>query len=377
MKYGYKDRNKFVMSLRILIFFLLLLAMTACQPLQPAYPDPVAAPPLDQQPVTSLTLELSGFTQRIHDPVMAKEGDTYYVFSTGSRIIVICSEDMLEWRWCGRIFDRNPQWIKKAVPGVMDLWAPDISYFNGKWHLYYAGSTFGSNHSVIGLATNRTLDAESRDYHWLDEGEVIASQPHNNWNAIDANLTFDRAGQPWLAFGSYWSGIKLRKIDLGTGKLDPGDETLYALADRSTNTSAVNTSAVNTGAVEAPFIIERGGNYYLFVSFDSCCRGAASTYNVRVGRAEDITGPYIDQAGIPLLDGGGTQILDAYDRWRGPGHNGIYIEGATTEAGMTGEGQTYWIVYHAYDAKEVGIPKLRIEALGWDDKGWPYLASQE
>lgn len=360
----YSFRSQLTHLLLFPFVFIVIMAICACQPIQlitsptpgqPSFTDitrTTAPPPTAIAPVT---LQPTGFIQRIHDPVMAKEGDTYYVFSTGSRIIVICSQDMVEWVWCGRVFDRNPAWVEAAVPGVMDLWAPDIAYFNGKWHLYYAGSTFGSNQSVIGLATNRTLDPQSPDYAWVDEGAVVASHQTDNWNAIDPNLTVDADGQPWLAFGSYWSGIKLRKVDAATGKLATDDETLYPLAQRFTN----------GGAIEAPFLIEHNGLYYLFVSFDACCRGAESTYNVRVGRAAQITGPYLDRDGTALLAGGGTQILAAYDRWRGPGHNGIYHEGGVD-----------WIVYHAYDAKEVGIPKLRIETLGWDAEGWPYLPSQ-
>ena len=303
----------------------------------------------------SQTLELAGFVQRIHDPVLAKEGDTYYVFSTGSRIIVICSQDMRTWEWCGRVFDSNPAWVEEAVPGVGDLWAPDIAFFNGKWHLYYSGSTFGSNRSVIGLATNRTLDSKSLDYAWVDEGLVIGSTPSDNWNTIDPNFALDAAGQPWLAFGSFWSGLKMRKLDAETGLLAKDDTTLYSLAAR----------AEAGGPIEAPFIVLRGGYYYLFASYDACCRGVDSTYNVRVGRSAAITGPYEDRDNRPLLEGGGTPLLAAYGQWRGPGHNGIYQDG-----------ETFWIVYHAYDAQEVGIPKLRIETLGWDAEGWPFLASQ-
>lgn len=358
--------------LPLFISLFLLLATTACQPIQ--RPTPITekgsatgtiVPAATDTEISSIRensaiqqaqlLEPTGFIQRIHDPVMAKEGDTYYVFSTGSRIIVICSKDMLDWQWCGRVFERNPAWLSEVVPGVMDLWAPDISYFNGKWHLYYSGSTFGSNRSVIALATNVTLDPDSPTYNWVDEGEVIRSRPTNNWNAIDPNLTFDTTGQPWLVFGSYWSGIKLRKLDLTTGKPATDDETLYSLAQRFNN----------SGAIEAPFLIHRQGYYYLFASFDSCCRGVDSTYNVRVGRSLEITGPYLDRQEIPLLEGGGTLLLRAYGQWRGPGHNGFYSE----------DGLDY-IVYHAYDAKQVGIPKLRIEQLGWDEDGWPYLASQ-
>jgi arabinan endo-1,5-alpha-L-arabinosidase len=303
-----------------------------------------------------VTLEPEGFIRTIHDPVMAKEGDAYYVFSTGSRIMIVCSKDMVTWEFCGRVFEEVPGWLLRAVPGVGDLWAPDISFFNGKWHLYYAGSTFGSNRSAIGLATNKTLDPDSPDYAWADEGMVIASQPGDDWNAIDPNVAFDENGQPWLAFGSFWSGLKMHRLDPATGKLAEEDPTLYPLASRR---------GTGTDAIEAAFIVRRGDYYYLFASFDQCCQGAASTYNVRVGRSQQITGPYVDRDGKPMLEGGGTLILSAYDRWRGPGHNGVYIADGV-----------YWIVYHAYDAQTAGIPKLRIESLAWDEDGWPALPSQ-
>jgi arabinan endo-1,5-alpha-L-arabinosidase len=337
-----------VMKQALLLLACIALALAACQPI---------APPTPAEIMTPTMLEPTGFIRNIHDPVMAKEGDTYYVFSTGSRIVIICSKDMVEWEFCGRVFERNPTWLLEAIPGVTDLWAPDISFFNGKWHLYYSGSTFGSNRSVIGLATNLTLDPSSPDYGWVDEGMVIASQPDDDWNAIDPNLVIDENGQPWLAFGSFWSGIKLRKIDAATGKLAADDATLSSLANRRDGPD-------NTTAIEAAYIIRHGDFYYLFTSFDQCCQGAASTYNVRVGRSQEIAGPYLDRNGVPMLQGGGTKILSAYGKWKGPGHNGIFEEDGVT-----------WIVYHAYDSQHNGISKLRIEPIQWDEEGWPALPS--
>ncbi|GIV70922.1 arabinan endo-1,5-alpha-L-arabinosidase [Caldilinea sp.] len=337
---------------RGLLVIVLLSLLAACRP--------IMAPSLSESPSPEpMTLEPTGFIQRIHDPVMAKEGDTYYVFSTGARIIVICSKDMLAWEFCGRVFDRLPAWLTQAIPNIGDLWAPDISFYNDRWQLYYAGSTFGSPRSVIGLATNATLDANSPDYAWVDEGLVIESTGAENWNAIDPNFALDAEGNPWLAFGSYWSGLKLVRLDPATRKPSSAEPTIYAIAQRPAN-------GPGGTAIEAPFIIHRNGYYYLFASFDQCCQGASSTYNVRVGRAESITGPYLDREGVPMLEGGGTTILTAYDRWRGPGHNGVYREGDVD-----------WFVYHAYDARQGGVPKLRIESLGWDEEGWPYLPSQK
>jgi len=241
---------------------------------------------------------------------------------------------------------------------LTSFWAPDISYFNDRWHLYYSVSTFGSQKSAIGLVTNQTLDPESPDYAWVDQGEVLRSKPGDAWNAIDPNLVLDEAGQPWLVWGSFWSGIWMHKIDNITGKLSTDDLTNYHLADRSQVPDY-------TAAIEAPFIVPHAGKWYLFVSFDFCCRGVESTYNVRVGRSAAITGPYLDREGVPLTEGGGTLILSEYGQWKGPGHNGILIED-----------QVYWMVYHAYDAEQNGRSKLSIESLSWDDQGWPSLPSQ-
>jgi arabinan endo-1,5-alpha-L-arabinosidase len=317
---------------------------------------PVQAPVDGAAATLPAAIEPQGSIERIHDPVMAKDGDTYYVFSTGSRIAVICSKDMVNWERCYRIFDYLPGWVIKAVHGVGDLWAPDISYHDGKWQVYYSGSTFGSRDSVIGLATNATLDPTSPDYAWVDEGEVLRTRNGDDWNAIDPNFVLDTEGQPWLAFGSFWSGIKLAKLDPATRK-PAADADIISLASR-------RGSPDNTEAIEGAFIIRHGEYYYLFASFDACCQGAQSTYNVRVGRSAEITGPYVDRDGVPMMQGGGTQITGAYERWRGPGHNGIF-----SENGMD------WLVYHAYDANQGGISKLRIEPIEWDDEGWPHVAS--
>lgn len=308
--------------------------------------------------VESIPLEPEGQIQQIHDPVMAFEDGKYYLFSTGSRIPVICSPDKIVWENCGRIFFRNPVWTRDINPNLPNIWAPDISFFNGKWHLYYSVSNFGTQNSAIGLATNRTLDPESEDFEWVDQGIVLRSQPGDRWNAIDANLVLDENGEPWLVWGSFWNGLFMRKIDAATGMFDTTDETYHHLANRSAGPD-------NTAAIEAPFIVRRGDMWYLFASFDQCCQGVASTYNVRVGRSDTLTGPYVDREGVPLIEGGGTLILSEYGQWKGPGHNGVFIED-----------DIYWMVYHAYDSNQIGVPKLRIESIGWDSEGWPVLSSQ-
>jgi arabinan endo-1,5-alpha-L-arabinosidase len=299
-------------------------------------------------------LALTGKLKQVHDPVMIKDGANYYIFHTGNGIAVRKSADMLEWQnaFPPNVFPRVPDWALEKIPGATNIWAPDISYFNGKFHLYYSVSTFGSNRSMIGLATNTMLDSEAEGFEWLDEGLVIESTGVENYNCIDANLIIDGEGIPWLSFGSFWSGIKICRLDFATGKVSTEDETIYPLAQRF----------VNEGSVEAPFIVQRGEFYYLFVSFDFCCRGIDSSYHVMVGRSDAITGPYIDRDGVEMLSGGGSQVTFPTERWKGPGHCAIY-----QEAGID------YLVYHAYDAESQGTPTLRIAPLSWDEEGWPSI----
>ncbi len=309
-----------------------------------------------QEPKRPEASTLAGDIRNVHDPSIAEERGVFYVFSTRAGLAVRCSEDLVRWRLCGDVFGHLPKWAVEDVPGVRGLWAPDVSYFDGKYHVYYSVSTFGSNRSSIGLATNATLDPSSDAYRWVDQGKVIGSVASDDWNAIDPNVVLDETGQPWLSFGSFWSGIKLRRLDRATGMLDAKDQTLYSLAGRS-------REGGSPGAIEAPFIVRRNGSYYLFVSFDFCCKGKDSTYNVRVGRSSKVTGPYTDRDGKDMRQGGGTAVLASDGRWRGPGHCSVI---RVKDRDL--------LVYHAYDADARGVPTLRIDPLVWDAQGWPSVA---
>jgi len=302
----------------------------------------------------------TGAVRGVHDPAVAKADGVYWLFATGRGIPVRRSRDLVHWDSAGRVFAEGvPAWARAAVPGVEFPWAPDIAFFNGRWHLYYSISTFASQRSVIGVATNATLDPARPDYRWVDRQQVVASETARTpFNAIDPNVAFDEQGQPWLAWGSFWGGIKLRRLDPTTGKLSVTDTVTHSLAAR-VGTDAVR-GPLDPQSVEAPFIVRRNGYFYLFASYDLCCRGAASMYNVRVGRSRRITGPYVDANGVPMTADGGTIVLAGAGRVRGPGHNAVLADG----------GRDY-LVHHFYDAEARGIPTLQIRPLVWEGDGWP------
>ncbi|HEX2673322.1 MAG TPA: arabinan endo-1,5-alpha-L-arabinosidase [Polyangiaceae bacterium] len=290
-----------------------------------------------------------------HDPSLIRAASTFYLFATGGLLTVRSSTDLAKWNNSAAIFSALPSWIKDALgQTITDLWAPDVSFVNGTYRVYYSGSTFGSNHSVIGLATNVTLDRQNSAYQWVDHGLVIESNAKggskDDWNAIDPNAVTDTAGNGWLVFGSFWSGIKLRRLDNATGMLSSADTKLYSLAAHS-------------GGIEAPSIISHNGYYYLFVSYDACCKGVDSTYRTMVGRASAITGPYTDADGKAMLDGNAVQLLAKSGRYIGPGGGTAFRDG-----------EQYFYAYHYYDGQMNGASELMLRPITWKND-WPELGA--
>lgn len=302
----------------------------------------------------------------VHDPVMAKEGNKYYLFSTGPGITFYSSADMVNWKPEGRIFPGQPGWAKKAAPTFDDhIWAPDIQHHNGRYLLYYSVSGFGKNTSGIGVTANTTLDPRSPDYRWEDQGMLLQSVPGRDlWNAIDSSVAEDGKGAGWMAFGSFWSGIKLVKLDPGWTKLaEPQEWHTIARRERPAFTPDAEPGAAQ---IEAPFIFKKNGWYYLFASWGLCCQGAKSTYHVVVGRAKEITGPYLDRQGKDMASGGGSLVIEGDKDWTGLGHNSVY-----TFAGRD------WMVLHAYETADKYKQKLKVLEVKWDKgkdpDGWPVV----
>jgi arabinan endo-1,5-alpha-L-arabinosidase len=349
--------KKLILKKRTVVLFFFI---TTLMPTYSAYAQQPA-------PTAPQIIGVTGDVEGVHDPSIIKDGSTWYLFGTATEakrdgeLPIRCSQDLHHWSQCGYVLHGIPEWIQKESPETKNLWAPDISYFDGQYHLYYAFSAFGKNTSGIALLTNKTLDQKDSQFHWVDQGLVLQSKVGDDFNAIDPNLVLDESGQAWLAFGSFWNGIKMRKLDRKTGKLSGEDTRLYSLASRKRPENAPPAPPglpPNWQAIEAPFIVQHGNYYYLFVSFDLCCRGTKSTYKTMVGRSQSVTGPYLDKNGKPMLEGGGSPLLTGNKRWLGPGGESILLQK---------DGDI--IVFHAYDAT-TGHPFLQISTLDWND-GWP------
>ena len=288
----------------------------------------------------------------VHDPSMIWDGSRYVLFATDRTLSVRTSTDMRQWTSAGNGFSSVPAWVTTTLGATPpNLWAPDVSFFNCTFHVYYAGSTFGSRNSVIGLVTTPTLDPASPNYHFTDVGLIVRSVAADTANAIDPNVTYDESGAPWLAWGSYGtSGIQLHQLDAATGKLSTTNSTTYSIADR------------NGSSIEGASIVSHNGFFYLFASFGTCCVGIDSTYTTVVGRAAKITGPYTNKAGALMTDGASELLLAKSGRYIGPGG------GTAFRTGMN-----YLYVYHYYDGNDAGASKLLVRPINWSADNWPVL----
>jgi len=279
-----------------------------------------------------------------HDPTLLIQGEHWFVFTTGRGLQRLASTDAgRTWRRLAPVFSEAPAWWADAVPEHrgLDAWAPKLFEHRGRSWLLYSISTFGKNLSAIGLASSDSPDGE-----WRDEGLVVQSRPGDDFNAIDPDLFADTDGRLWMSYGSFWGGIRLTELDGTT--LRPIGETRFI--------------ARRKAGIEAPTLVRHGGWVYLFASFDLCCKGVQSNYNIRVGRARSVAGPFLAKDGQPMMEGGATPLLGSGARWKGPGHQDVVGD---------------WIVHHAYDAENDGKPRLRIKRLSWSEDGWPVIPQEE
>ncbi|MEZ0163850.1 arabinan endo-1,5-alpha-L-arabinosidase [Kineococcus sp. LSe6-4] len=286
----------------------------------------------------------------VHDPTLFSDRGVHYVASTGianaddpGGIFLRRSDRSLAGPWVSLGAIDLPRWTRDY--GVAHLWAPHVVERGGTFYLYYAASSFGTNRSAIGLATTRTPgDLGS----WVDHGPVLTSDAGDDYNAIDPDV-YQAGGKWWIAFGSFWSGIQVQE-----------------LRDMDTPVGPVRHLASNPevppNAIENPQVFRHGGYWYLTASWGFCCRGVDSTYETVVGRSTSPTGPFVDRAGVPMTDGGGTSLLRTRGNQVGPGALDVLRE----------RGRTY-AVHHYYDARTGGTIRMQVREVEWAD-GWPVFS---
>jgi arabinan endo-1,5-alpha-L-arabinosidase len=313
--------------------------------------------------------DLVGDVGLIHDPTIIRQGSNYYVLSTdggqaGGFLPIFCSSDKINWKRCSQIFTTIPASLSTALGTTLtSLWAPDVSYFNGLYHVYFTASVFGTSNSVIGLVTSPTMNPTDPGYLWSYQGIILQSPNGSGYNAIDPSILVDTdstgvLSHVWLTYGSFFKGIAQREVNPLTGQL---------LLPQSTAPVQLATRPSVTGdPVEGPSLVKHNGFYYLFVSFGACCNSVftTDTYQIAVGRGTSPQGPFTDMAGVPMLNGGGTILLQTAGEFTAPGGEDVLID--ATDGDL--------IAFHALSNAQNGYDYLFVKSLTWPSD-WPVISN--
>jgi arabinan endo-1,5-alpha-L-arabinosidase len=312
--------------------------------------------------MTRLLLLTTPFALLVAAPLLALDGDAgmhdpstvvvhdgkFYAYGTGNGLPISISDDGWTWRRAGTLMQALPggrPGQDVIARGGNNTWAPDVIRLGDKYVVYYSAPGTQPK-SAIGLLVGKTLDPSSSEYKWEDGGPVVWSDGVEDSNAIDPGVFRDPAnGSLWLTYGSYFGYIRLVELNPKTGK------RLYP--ERKPINIAINS--------EASIVIFRDGWYYLLVTHGSCCASANSSYNIRMGRAKKITGPFVDNMGIDMLQGGGKLFLGSGGRYVGAGHFGLLD---------LGDGVQKFSCHYEADLDRGGMSVLDIRPLLWRD-GWP------
>jgi len=278
------------------------------------------------------------------DPTVIRAKDGYfYLYATENirNLPIYKSPDLVDWQPVGTAFtdESRPQWNPKA-----GIWAPDINYFDGKYVLYYAKSTWGGEWEAgIGVAT-----ADSPAGPFTDHGAMFISKDLGTQNSIDPDFV-EENGHKYLFWGSFRGIWYIELTDDGLRIKD-----------------GAKPQQIAGTFMEAAYIHRRGGYYYLFGSEGTCCEGERSTYHVTVGRSKSLFGPYVDKHGRSLMENHKETVLHRSDDVIGPGHN---AEIFTDDEG------TDWMLYHGFSAKDPDAGRLVwMDRVEWID-GWPHIAN--
>lgn len=298
-------------------------------------------------------------SEDVHDPTLIHFGERYFLFHTWREFgMVRSSDDLISWKIEGTLYPEAPDWVK-ARYDHNSAWAPDVVVLGTKLRVYYCCSNFGTNNSVIGLAECDRFNPYAPLEGWCDKGLVLESKIGEPFNAIDPEVVVDKDDRHWMVFGSYWGGIYVVELDRSTGFLkEPANPNLICLA---------KNTAEPGNPIEGAAVCLHDGWYYLFVSYGLAAQGVRSTYRLMVGRSREVTGPYVDRDGKPMVEGGHTAVLASSPPMFAPGH---------CDVTQLPDGR--WVLpMHFYDSRRHwhhdvwGRPTLQILEVLWDDDGWP------
>jgi arabinan endo-1,5-alpha-L-arabinosidase len=364
----------------------------------------------------------------VHDPTVEKCGEYYYMYGTDASYGNVHvgrgqfpyrrSKDLVSWDFQGMAMSQVPAWVKDTLNNMRGrqglapisnptygCWAPVVRKVGSKYRMYYCivvdnyiasgkqntSANFDNSwteRAFIGLMETDDLGSNL----WEDKGMVVCSstdrglswsRPNQNnwdgyfkWNAIDPSFIITPAGEHWLIYGSWHSGIVALQLNPETGKpAQPLGEPWVAatLPSYGSLIYTRNNSSRWQGS-EAPEVIynEETGYYYLFLAYDEL----SVAYNTRVCRSQSINGPYLGFNGSAVSGRDCQPILthpykfNNHSGWVGISHCCIF---------KGDDGSWYYCSQGRLPANTNGNPYSNAIMMGhvrkirWTEDGWPVV----
>lgn len=248
------------------------------------------------------------------DPSIIRVGNDYWATATssewGPEFPLLHSIDLVNWKLEGAVFAHRPAWARG------NFWAPEISVFKGRYHIYYVARK-KDGPLAVAVAT-----ADNPAGPYTDRGPLVAQDA----GSIDPVPFNDEKGNPYLIWKEDGNSRRLPTI-IWAQPLDESGTRLLGQPKELIRNDAGWEGAV----VEGAFVVRRGEWFYLFYSGNGCC-GTGCTYALGVARSHSLMGPWEKNPANPILAGNND--------WRCPGHGSI----------VNDEQGRYWLLYHAYAA---------------------------
>ncbi|RDC61968.1 family 43 glycosylhydrolase [Adhaeribacter pallidiroseus] len=276
------------------------------------------------------------------DPSVVRVGDDYWATATSSEWAplypILHSKNLVDWETVGHVFpEKGPAWADAH------FWAPEITYDNGKYYIYYTAQKKGGN-LCVGVAS-----ATQPTGPYTDLGPLVCQEV----GSIDAFPIRDEKGELYMVWKEDGNSQKLPTPIWGQ-KLK---EDRTALVGEKFELFRNDPKTWEGGLVEGPFILKQNGYFYTFYSGDACC-GRGCTYGVGVARSKTLRGPWEKYAANP--------ILKQSDNWKCAGHGSVVSDA---------QGRDFYL-YHAYKKDDFVYPGRQglLDEITWNKDGWPQFA---
>ncbi|WP_282801597.1 glycoside hydrolase family 43 protein [Secundilactobacillus kimchicus] len=291
------------------------------------------------------------------DPSMIRVGDTYYIanstFEWFPGVRLHESKDMVHWNLLPSPLSTTTLLDMKGNPASGGIWAPDLSYADGKFWLVYTDVKI--TEGVFKDMTNYLTTATDIHGPWTDPIKL-------NGVGFDASLFHDENGKKYLVQQTWdhreyhhpFNGITLTEFDVKTMKLQPKTaRTIY--------------NGTQVKLVEGPHLYQINGYYYLFAAQG----GTVFTHQEVVARSRTLdTLSFETEPGDPFITNMDTPDFYLQKQGHGalvntPGGEWYYASMVARPWNHKNEsayGPRGWSTL----GRETSIQKVE-----WDDEGWP------